>query len=91
MLLNCPWCGERDATEFTYGGESHIARPGPPEAVTDERWADYMFYRDNPVGPTRERWLHRYGCGQWINLVRDTRTHAILASYRMTDPRPEAV
>jgi sarcosine oxidase delta subunit len=27
----------------------------------------------------------------WFNLARSTVTHAILATYRMTDPRPEGL
>ena len=27
LLIPCPWCGERDETEFRCGGEAHIARP----------------------------------------------------------------
>ncbi len=27
LLIPCPWCGPRDETEFTYGGEAHIVAP----------------------------------------------------------------
>ena len=27
FLINCPYCGERDQSEFVSGGEAHIARP----------------------------------------------------------------
>ena len=27
MLIECPFCGPRDETEFSCGGEAHIARP----------------------------------------------------------------
>ena len=27
FLIRCPNCGERDLSEFAYGGEAHIARP----------------------------------------------------------------
>lgn len=30
FLINCPYCGERDQSEFVSGGEAHIARPKQP-------------------------------------------------------------
>jgi sarcosine oxidase subunit delta len=89
LLIPCPWCGPRDEIEFRCGGQSHLARPGPPEAVSDAEWTEYLYVRDNPKGVHFERWVHRYGCRQWFNLARDTTSHAILAAYRMGEPRPE--
>lgn len=60
-----------------------MQRPGPHGAASDEEWADYLFYRQNPKGEHRERWLHMAGCGQWFNVARDTLTHKITAVYRM--------
>jgi sarcosine oxidase subunit delta len=85
LLIDCPYCGPRAEIEFRCGGSSHIVRPGPHDAVSDEAWADYLFYRANPKGKHRERWVHSAGCGQWFNLVRDTITHEISAIYRMGD------
>ena len=90
LIIHCPHCGPRDEIEFVCGGESHIARAGPPESVSDAQWADYLFFRRNVRGTSYERWLHRYGCGQWFHIGRDTVTHAIRATYGMTDPKPEA-
>ena len=89
LRLDCPFCGPEAEVEFVCGGESHIARPGPPEAVSDAMWAEYLFFRINPKGVHYERWCHRHGCGQWFNVARDTVTHAIKAVYRMGDPRPD--
>ncbi len=91
LSIVCPFCGPRDETEFRCGGESHIARPGPPDAVTDEAWADYLFYRDNTKGVQFERWVHAYGCGLWFNVARNSVTHEILAVYEMTDPKPHGL
>ncbi|MGC4251357.1 MAG: sarcosine oxidase subunit delta [Sphingobium sp.] len=88
LLINCPWCGPRDEQEFHCGGQSHIARPGPPETVSDETWSRYLYERDNPRGVHSERWLHRYGCGRWFNMLRDTTSHKILVIYQMHEPRP---
>ncbi|WP_126177121.1 sarcosine oxidase subunit delta [Tsuneonella rigui] len=86
LLLTCPHCGPRDETEFSCGGESHIARPSLE--ATDDAWADYVFFRTNPMGVTFERWRHAYGCGCWFNVARDVVNHRILATYAMTDPKP---
>ena len=83
LLIPCPWCGPRDEIEFHCGGEAHLARPHDPDALADTDWAVYLFLRTNPEGRYRERWLHRYGCRRWFNVLRDTRTHEIFASYRI--------
>ena len=87
LRIECPWCGLRDEPEFTYGGESHIARP-PPDC-SDEEWSRYLFFRANPKGRLAERWCHSHGCSQWFNVLRDTVTHEIVAVYRMGEPRPQ--
>jgi sarcosine oxidase, subunit delta len=88
LLIPCPWCGERDETEFRCGGEAHIARPAQPAALSDDQWADYLFMRSNPKGLHFERWRHVHGCGRWFNLARDTASDRILAVYPMGGPRP---
>jgi len=89
LTIECPWCGPCVEAEFRCGGQSHIQRPGPHDQVSDEAWADYLFYRNNPKGVEYERWVHRFGCRQWFNVVRSTVTHEILSVYKMTDPKPE--
>lgn len=83
LLIDCPNCGPRPESEFRYGGEAHIERPGPHGDVTDERWADYLFFRSNPKGLHRERWCHDAGCRRWFNIARDTVSHRIFAAYPM--------
>ena len=81
LYIPCPYCGHRDETEFTYGGPSHVTRP--ELTASDREWAHYLYHRENPKGPYRERWLHSFGCGQWFNVLRDTSTHEILEVYLM--------
>jgi len=81
LLLTCPWCGPRDETEYHYGGQAHVAHPEDPSALSDEQWAEYVFFRDNPRGPFAERWSHSGGCRRWFNVVRDTATYDVLATY----------
>ncbi|MFF4353568.1 sarcosine oxidase subunit alpha family protein [Streptomyces sp. NPDC001530] len=88
LLIPCPWCGPRDEAEFHYGGQAHVPYPEDPAALTDEEWARYLFFRDNPKGPFAERWSHAAGCRRWFNAVRDTGTNEILAVYRADSARP---
>jgi heterotetrameric sarcosine oxidase delta subunit len=88
LLVRCPWCGPRDETEFRYGGQAGLKYPDHPEALSDEEWADYLFMRDNPKGPFRERWFHTAGCRRWFNAVRDTATHRFVATYRLDEEPP---
>ncbi len=87
LRITCPWCGTRDESEFRFGGESHVERPGLE--VSDAEWADYLFNRENPMGLHYERWCHTYGCSQWFNVVRDTVTHEIHAVYKMGIEKPD--
>lgn len=89
LNIECPWCGERAEFEFAYGGQAHVAYPQDPQALSDEEWARYIFMRDNPKGFFRERWVHRYGCRRWFNVVRHTVTHEIAGVYKLGDPPPE--
>ena len=77
LQIPCPWCGERDEIEFSYGAQAGIAYPADPAALTDEQWAEWLFVRDNPKGLFRERWVHTHGCRRWFDVDRDTATNAI--------------
>ena len=81
LLIECPWCGARDESEFAYGGEAHIVRPENPHSSTDEEWADYLFYRKNLKGDHLEQWGHASGCRRWFNVRRDTVTYEIKQVY----------
>ena len=57
LMIACPYCGiERPEIEFRYGGEAHIARPSDPSALTDEEWANFLYFRSNPKGGPRRVW-----------------------------------
>ncbi len=80
LLIRCPYCGARDESEFSFGGEGGIARPLNPDALSDEQWADYLFMRKNPRGAHEELWNHAQGCRRWFNVERDTVTYRIAAT-----------
>jgi heterotetrameric sarcosine oxidase delta subunit len=77
LQLHCPSCGERDEAEFSYGGAAGIAYPADPAALSDEEWAQWLFFRDNPKGAFAERWVHTHGCRRWFSVVRDTVTNEV--------------
>lgn len=89
LQIECPWCGACDQSEFSYGGEAHIARPKTPADLSDQEWGDYLFNRENPKGWHREQWCHTAGCRRWFNAVRDTVTSRIKAYYQMGAIPPE--
>ena len=88
FLIKCPYCGERDQSEFSCGGEAHIVRPKNPPDLTDDQWADYLFMRKNIKGVQFERWNHSNGCRQWFNVARNTATDEILKIYNMGELPP---
>ena len=76
MLIACPYCGPRDAAEFTYQGDAARSRPDP--ASTDRAaWEAYVYDRENPAGSHREFWQHSSGCRAHLLVVRDTLNHEI--------------
>ena len=89
LLIDCPWCGPREETEFHCGGEAHIQRPPEPDRLSDAEWADYLFNRTNPKGVHLEQWNHAHGCRRWFNVARDTVSYRILAVYRIGESAPE--
>lgn len=90
IQIQCPNCGPRDETEFHYGGQAHVAYPESPEALSDEEWARYLFYRENTKGRYAERWSHAAGCRKWFNAIRDTVSYRISAYYPVGTPNPTA-
>ncbi len=70
LRIDCPVCGRRDETEFTYGADATVVRPDMGEADVT-RWLDYVFNRDNPRGWHKEHWHHVQGCRQWVVMKRN--------------------
>ena len=89
LIIECPHCGKRAETEFSFGGEGGIARPLETEKLTDEQWGDYVFMRKNPKGLHHEQWNHAAGCRRWFNALRDTTTDRFITTYKAGEKRPE--
>ena len=82
MLIECPWCGEREESEFSYGGAPTSAYPDEPSTLASNAWAEFLFCRDNQKGWFHERWMHSAGCRRWFNALRHTVTYEFAGSYK---------
>ena len=90
LKITCPVCGlAADETEFTAGGEAHIARPAStsPDTISDEAFRDYLYVRENRRGDTHELWLCARGCGKWFHAVRETFSQDFKRFYRLDEPK----
>ncbi len=76
MRIQCPFCGERDVSEFSYLGDAAFRRPGADASQAE--FYEAVYLRDNPAGPHEELWYHTSGCRSWLRVTRNTRTHEIL-------------
>lgn len=79
LRIHCPFCGERDHSEFSYGGDASIVYP--PLDAPAEKWHEAVFLRENICGVQTETWQHSHGCRMWLIVERDTLTHEIHAVY----------
>jgi heterotetrameric sarcosine oxidase delta subunit len=75
IRIDCPFCGLRDHSEFSYGGDASIEYPPLDAPVKD--WHDAVFLRENICGRQSETWHHVQGCRMWLVIERDTMTHEI--------------
>jgi heterotetrameric sarcosine oxidase delta subunit len=70
ILLPCPHCGPRNASEFRYLGEER-SRPDPA-TTTPAEWRTYLYEKRNPAGWTVETWCHTLGCRAFFTAERHT-------------------
>ncbi len=75
IRIPCPFCGERDHSEFTYGGDGSIVYPALDGPAED--WLKAVFQRENVRGVQTESWHHVSGCRMWLLVERDTMSHRI--------------
>lgn len=75
LRIQCPWCGERDETEFRYRGDANAVRPVGEAGL--EAFTAYVYQRENPRGWHLEWWLHVGGCRRLLTVTRHTLSHEI--------------
>lgn len=78
MRIPCPFCGERDSSEFTYLGDADSARPDATKPGAAARFVEAVYLRISPAGAHHELWYHAFGCRGWVRVTRDTCTHEIV-------------
>ena len=80
LLLSCPNCGQRNASEFRFGGEN-APRPSSPMDASDAEWLQYLYLRANGRGVQVEWWFHQAGCGLWFLAERDRGANEFVRTY----------
>ena len=83
MRLPCPFCGLRDDGEFSFEGPADHAWPALEAPAED--WLEAVFMRAQPGGRARELWRHGLGCGAFLVIERDMRTHEVFSA-RLAHP-----
>ena len=85
LNIKCPYCGDRSQKEFAYGGDGTIVRPELNQQISDEKWDEFVYLRKSPRGKHIELWHHVAGCRQWFKVQRDTVTHEIFKTAKMSE------
>lgn len=78
QLFPCPFCGPRSESEFHFMGDDGNARPAGLD-VPAQAWAEYLGFRNNPMGDAAEVWMH-LPCGEVFRMDRNTVDHRILSA-----------
>ncbi len=77
-IMTCPLNGARNISEFTCFGE--VSDMPAPNEVSDEIWAEYIWFANNTDGLVREWWCHS-ATNYWFIAERHTVTDEILKTY----------
>ena len=75
IRIKCPFCGERDHSEFTYGSDASVEYQSLD--ANEKEWTEAIFFRKNIYGKQIETWHHSSGCRMWLEVERCTKTHKI--------------
>ncbi len=74
LLIPCPYCGERDQSEFHYGGRA-IQYPEISESADIQSWHQLLHQRKYSSDRIRELWYHQSGCECWFEVTRNLLSH----------------
>ena len=77
IIIDCPFCGPRDHSEFSYGSDASIKYPDLNSSIKE--WTEAIFFRKNIDGVQSETWHHSSGCRMWLEVERCTKTHKIFS------------
>ena len=90
MLITCPWCGRRAQTEFSYIDDATARRPNM-DSVNEAEHFKFVYECDSRRGVQYELWHHHAGCGKFFKIHRDTITHEIHATSKLSNGFLEGV
>lgn len=85
QIFPCPFCGDRNETEFHFAGELGKIRPDTTADVEADAWARYLYTQRNEKGHVREVWMH-IPCAELFVLERDSVTMDVLGSQPLRKP-----
>ena len=78
MIINHPYLGPRDLSEFVYKGDAELLkRPNWLSKTAQKDFHDYLYLRENPYGEHKELWYHEHGDRSWLVVTRNTVTNEI--------------
>ena len=80
ILLTCPNCGDRNVSEYRYGGE-YSPRPAGSTQMSPTAWAEYLYFRNNSMDEQIEWWYHRSGCELWFLAARHRQSNEVSRTY----------
>tara|TARA_B100000963_G_C22144238_1_gene458873 strand:- start:73 stop:309 length:237 start_codon:yes stop_codon:yes gene_type:complete len=55
-----------------------IQRPDPHKSNAQDKFYEYLYLRNNPVGIHKELWFHEQGDRSWLIVTRNTLSHEII-------------
>lgn len=85
MMIDCPCCGRRYLSEFSYEGDATVVRPDEHCSLDNQAWYRYVYARVNAREKQAELWQHNQGCRQFFVLIRDLHNHHIHQIYRLKE------
>ena len=53
--------------------------------ISDKEWDDFIYFRKNTRGKHPEFWHHVAGCRQWFKVLRNTVTHEIFKTSKISE------
>ena len=85
LLIPCPNCGDRDESEFDYGGRAIVL---PDLNASPSQWHQALHLPETDKDEVREYWFHAAGCECWIKLARNHSTHEFVEP-EFVEPGPD--
>ena len=83
LTLPCPFCGQRDESEFVNAGPTNSSRPDAN--VSDAEWVDWLTVPENPIVFVEEIWCHAMVCVNGFTIKGHSVTDEFVTADVVTD------